>query len=332
VRQNLVRQKPVRQKLVQLVQQKPVQRGILSIVLACLTFLSVLACAPPQVSSVTERPIDEVYVFGDSLSDTGSVFEASGGLYPPDPPYFQGRYSNGRVWIEYLTDRLQLAAAQIHNLAYGGATTGLNPRAENSADSANFVPSLVSQVAFLTQANQRAEQTLNPDALYVLWAGANDYLQGGTGIPASVPVANITEAIESLINLGAQRFLVANLPDLGQLPGTRDRSESEALSTLTQTHNQQLQQFLISLSQQDADLQVVLLDVEQLYQEVLLNPDPFGFTNATDACFSSSQGICDNPDRFLFWDSIHPTTTAHRRLADTAFTALEANYGSIPLV
>ncbi|WP_416676794.1 SGNH/GDSL hydrolase family protein [Egbenema bharatensis] len=225
-----------------------------------------------------------------------------------------------------MADRLQLTAAQIHNLAYGGATTGsLNPQTDPTG-SANFVPSLLSQVAFLTQTNQQAEQTLNPDALYVLWAGANDYLQGGTGIPASRSVANIAEAIESLMDLGAKRFLIANLPDLGQLPGTRNGAESEALSSLTQTHNQQLQQRLISLSQQDADLQVVLLNVERLYQEVLLHPDSFGFTNATDACLNA-QNICDNPDRFLFWDSIHPTTTAHQRLADTALTALEANNG-----
>lgn len=32
------------------------------------------------------------------------VFQATGGAYPLHPTYFQGRYSNGQVWIEYLIE------------------------------------------------------------------------------------------------------------------------------------------------------------------------------------------------------------------------------------
>ena len=39
--------------------------------------------------------IKNIYVFGDSLSDNGSLFAASGGMAPPSPPYFNGRFSNG---------------------------------------------------------------------------------------------------------------------------------------------------------------------------------------------------------------------------------------------
>lgn len=44
----------------------------------------------------------QFYVFGDSLSDTGNVFNASGGLIPPDPPYSQGRFSNGDIWVDFV--------------------------------------------------------------------------------------------------------------------------------------------------------------------------------------------------------------------------------------
>ncbi|HEY9301471.1 MAG TPA: SGNH/GDSL hydrolase family protein, partial [Phormidium sp.] len=69
------------------------------------------------------HPITELYVFGDSLSDAGTVFRATGGMYPPNPPYFQGRYSNGRVWVEYLALCLHLDFNQTKNFAYGGATS-----------------------------------------------------------------------------------------------------------------------------------------------------------------------------------------------------------------
>ena len=42
-----------------------------------------------------------LYAFGDSLTDTGNTSLASGGA-SPGPAYFNGRYSNGPVWVEYL--------------------------------------------------------------------------------------------------------------------------------------------------------------------------------------------------------------------------------------
>lgn len=255
------------------------------------------------------EPINGLYVFGDSLSDVGSVFRATGGMYPPHPTYFQGRYSNGRVWVEYLADRLHLSSSQTNNFAYGGATTG--------SDRNSLVPGLLTQVQSFTQTHQ---QTL-PNALYVLWAGANDYLQGVSG--ATVPVENVTRAISSLADVGAKNILVASLPDLGQLPATRTGVNSASLSALTQAHNQGLRRSLKLLSQQYSDLQIVTLDANTLYREAITNPKAFGFTNVISACLSGSYA-CGNPDQFLFWDGIHPTTAAHRILGERAFSVLEA--------
>ncbi|MFM8008683.1 MAG: S8 family serine peptidase, partial [Dolichospermum sp.] len=36
-------------------------------------------------------------IFGDSLSDTGNAYQASGNTFPP-PPNYQGRLSNGLIW------------------------------------------------------------------------------------------------------------------------------------------------------------------------------------------------------------------------------------------
>jgi thermolabile hemolysin len=294
-----------------------VRKSILSIVFSFLAFITVLSCSPPQVN-----PINEVFVFGDSLSDVGAVFRVSGGLYPPDPPYFQGRYSNGRIWVEYLIDRLQLSQNQVHHLAYGGATTGItNTRAENLTYPANLVPNLLNQIQTVVQPYEQSNQSMNADALYILWVGANDYLQGST--TTVTPIANLNEAIHSLITVGARRLLIANLPDLGQLPATRNTANSEALSTLTQQHNQELERSLINLTQEQFELQIAFLNVSRLYQEVITAPQQFGFTNAVNACLGSSEGGCENPDRFLFWDGIHPTTAAHRHLSDAAFTALQ---------
>jgi phospholipase/lecithinase/hemolysin len=259
-------------------------------------------------SAQQPEPINELYVFGDSLSDVGTVFRATGGTYPPSPTYFQGRYSNGRVWAEYLADRLHLSSRQTNNFACGGATTG--------SERNTLVPGLLTQVQSFTQTHQQT----NPNGLYVLWAGANDYLQGVSS--ATVPVENVTGAITSLVGVGAKKILVANLPDLGQLPATRTSANSASLSALTQAHNQGLRRSLKLLSQQYSDLQIVTLDANTLYRDAITNPAAFGFTNVISSCLSGSRA-CGNSDQFLFWDGIHPTTAAHRILGEAAFSAIQ---------
>ena len=272
--------------------------------LALLIFIMVVAAKFMDKT----HPITELYVFGDSLSDTGMVFRATGGMYPPNPTYYQGRYSNGRVWIEYLAESLHLSSKQTNNFAYGGATTG---SVGNS-----YVPSLLNQVQSFTQTHQKT----NSDALYVLWAGANDYLQGVSS--ATVPVKNLTIAINSLTDVGAKKILVGNLPDLGQLPVTRTSTNSVNLSALTQAHNQGLRRSLKILSQQHSDLEIVVLDANTLYRDAIANPAAFNFTNVTSPCLSGSS-ICSNPDQFLFWDGIHPTAAAHRIIGKTAFSTIQ---------
>lgn len=64
-----------------------------------------------------------LYVFGDSLSDNGHLYALTGG-FPPDPPYHQGRFSNGPVAVEHLATGLGLSGVQFHNMAIVGARTG----------------------------------------------------------------------------------------------------------------------------------------------------------------------------------------------------------------
>ncbi len=285
------------------------RKTIVALVLVVVGFMTALILSTQRI-----EPITELVVFGDSLSDTGTVFRATGGAYPPDPPYFQGRYSNGRVWVEYLAEQLGLAASQIRNFACGGATSG-------NYSNGGLVPGLVRQVNSFTQTRSQ----LQSSSLYVLWAGANDYLQGADDTTA--PVKNIMDAIDSLSAAGAKRVLVANLPNLGQLPATRNNANSASLTALTQTHNQKLRQSLKALSQQQPELEIAVLDANALYQSAITNPAKFAFTNVTSACMNGS-GPCETPDQFLFWDGIHPTTAAHQILGKHAFAAIETHLSS----
>jgi phospholipase/lecithinase/hemolysin len=266
-----------------------------------------------------------LYVFGDSLSDTGNLYRATGNLIPP-PPYFNGRLSNGPLWVEYLAPKLNLTYTPQTNFAFAGATTGtLNtilPRG---------IPGLQQEVKLFTILNPVAD----PAALYIIWSGANDYLGGRQQNPA-IPVSNLSTAIQSLAGVGAKNILVANLPDLGKLPGVIGNPQaSVGLTALSGAHNSLLAQTLslLSPSLSPRGVNLVSLDINALFNDALTNPANYGFTSTTESCISPPPllnpgvipTVCANPNEYVFWDDIHPTTATHAFIGEFAFETVSSS-------
>ena len=279
--------------------------------------------------------IDRIYVFGDSLSDTGNVFNLTGGFSPKAPPYYPGRFSNGPIWVDALANKLGLAPALVTelsggakssdgiNFAFGGATSGTN-------NVAGPLPGLQTEINFFKSGLAATNQSADSEALYIVWAGGNDYLGGGVTDPTG-PISNISTAVTSLFNVGARNFLVANLPDLGKAPVglSGGIAVSNGLNQLTGFHNLGLSQSLAELSKSLTGINLKSLNINSLFNDVITNKEKFGFTNVTNSCLTNYDGpldsnydICDNPDSYLFWDNIHPTAAGHKLVADLAFAAL----------
>jgi phospholipase/lecithinase/hemolysin len=138
----------------------------------------------------------QFYVFGDSLSDTGNVFAATGGLVnpataiPPSPPYAPGRFSNSDIWVDFVGDEIGLTPTTFIppqasiptegvNFAVGGSSSGL----DNALVPESGLPGILAQVNLFTQSLQANNQQADPNALYTVWGGANDYLFGGVTDP-----------------------------------------------------------------------------------------------------------------------------------------------------
>jgi phospholipase/lecithinase/hemolysin len=287
----------------------------------------------PLKASANQK-IEQIYTFGDSLSDVGNVFNATTQLnnvgYPPEP-YFNGRFSNGPVWVEYLAKRLKLQPVPYTtlppgsfsspngiNYAFGGSSSGLN----NAVFPTAPLPGMLAQVNLFSSALTANQKQADPKALYIVWAGANDYLFGGVTNPQQ-PVANISNAITALATVGAKNIMVLNLSDLGQLPGTRSTQFSTQLTTLTNAHNLALSRAVTSLNRSLPGVNIIPVDVNTLVKTVVKFPGVFGFTNVTEACFTNNT-VCATPNKYLFWDEFHPSTMAHKQVQILASFVLKS--------
>ncbi len=255
--------------------------------------------------------------FGDSLSDVGNIYAATGGLLPPSP-YWEGRFSNGPNWLDRLADRLALPAPEPifaggSNYAFGGAESG-------TGFDSYFIPRVRTQVGLFGLLDAPGA-----DDLFTIWAGANDFL-GGQQNPL-IPADNVGYAIAALAGAGARSFLVANLPPLGQTPRYLGTPAQSQLNALAAAYNARLASDLDTL-ESVFDIQVHRLDVAGLFAEMYADPLAYGFTNVTDRAYVGG-AVVPNPDEYLFWDGIHPTRAAHVALAGAA-AALLATHAPEP--
>lgn len=278
----------------------------------------VLANAAPAVAQI----YSDVYVFGDSLSDTGNACTVLG-----IAGYKLGRCSNGDVWSERFAEILGHEAKAS---SQGGTNFAIGGDETRDLDEQILAFSILEF------------GSADPDALYVIWLGGNDVL----GIPSSPTamqdaVDNVIDGIRALQNLGAEHFLIPNLPDIGRAYGNFalpvgsgamfTPAERDAVTALSLDFNTQLAAAL------DAETITTLfeLDIEALVEELFANPSAFGLSPAaidtasddTDfgvPCLVDSSCAADPrgaiADTFFLFDAIHPTTAMHAVIANRAAT------------
>jgi len=269
-------------------------------------------------------PFSSLVIFGDSLSDVGNISQATADVYP-GPYYFNGRFSNGQVYSESLSVGLGYgpmvrSTAGGNDFAYGGAQTsgtgGLNGL---------FIKDLDEQVSqFLIS------RTVNPQALFEVFTGANDFINGQSNV--NVPVGTITAQISRLIAAGATQFFVPNLPLLGDTPRYNGNGATRTqYNTLTALFNTALSTALDNLAAQNSTLAIYRLDLAAMFEQARANPALFGLANVSDAAapgltpgtgsYNMSR-IAANANQYLFWDDLHPTATVHAILAQRALALL----------
>ena len=288
-----------------------------------------LAVAVVTPAALDARPFKTIVSLGDSLSDTGRFYEATGGTQPP-PPYAPGRFSNGPVWNEHLAEMLDRELNPDLQYAFGGSLT--NDLNYNSIPPNFILPGFEQQVDEVIADGRRGK--VDGKALYTIWVGANDFfawLASGSQNPTSMiedGVTNTASGIVELADAGARYFVVFNLPDLGKTPAATalGPQASGLLTALCATYNGLLADQL-DLLELDPRLRIVQVDAFTLINDMVANPADYGFTNVTSPALYGLPAA--DPDTYLFWDAVHPTSAAHEYVAAEALEELRAEFPSL---
>ncbi len=294
--------------------------------LAGAAMLAVLAAPAARAGSL--------YAFGDSLSDDGNLYKLTG---LPPAPYYEGRFSNGPVWVEYLPALTGLNFSSANDFAYGGAFTGNLTIGGVDAGTnleAPTLPGINTEIADFAAAGGSFSDT----DVVTLWGGANNYFAYAAAAEANpadatalvtqgvtTTLTQLTEDTSALIQLGARMLIVPNLPDLGLTPQFNTSAEGIALGdAFSQAHDANLPAEM-QLLHEGTGANIIVLNTEALLNRVVADPSLYGFSNVTDACLytvSCVTGSTATQDSYLFWDNVHPTTHAQEIIAEYAAASL----------
>ena len=204
--------------------------------------IRLMVLAALLMSTATGYSSTALYCFGDSLTDTSRN--------PANSNFYKGRFSNGPLWVEYLSSRLGITFKTNNNMALAGSTT----------------TNLLTQVAAIPAS------TNLQSALSTMWSGANDFAasQAGTndaawGVVISNAVMNITNAIGMLYTSSAREIILGDLFNLTLTPlysviASNSYSSNYAVLKVLQ-FNSELGTAVTNLMQSSQGLRIYFMDV-----------------------------------------------------------------------
>lgn len=159
-------------------------------------------------------------VFGDSLSDTGNMYEKTHKIFPSTNQHYKGRFTNGFTWVDSLARPNGLFSRCV-NKAMGGAVIGSYKLKDG------FKSSVMSCLK-----KQISETEINSDDLVIVFAGANDYMTLHKYDTGKVETDQLTN-LKTLIRKGAKNIVVVGTPDMSSTPAAARRSHQRQTQCVT---------------------------------------------------------------------------------------------------
>ncbi|KAK1275843.1 GDSL esterase/lipase [Acorus gramineus] len=222
-----------------------------------------------------------------------------------------------------------------HGVSFASAASGYDDLTANLTKVLSFEKQLEYLRHYKNQLRMvvgyEEEERIVRNAIFVVSAGTNDFIQNyfmqpqrskQYTVPAYVDylISQATLHIKEMHRLGATKVAVVGVPPLGCMPisktlmGVREciRNFNEAAALFNSKVTSRLE-----LLKKQLGLRTSYIDVYGVIMAAINNPKKYGFTETRKGCIGSGvieigetcigQSTCKDPDRYVFWDAVHPS-------------------------
>lgn len=225
----------------------------------------------------------------------------------PGKPYWKSRFSNGRVWNEYLAEMWSIQKSdedEYINRAFGGSWAATYDyqltvwnlfRHPLGTIKSLIVGKLIPpSLGLVVQAYLLEHQHLSDESVYFIYSGGNDYLnvllfEDNYHINVmNSYVENVVDGLSSsvlkLANAGARHFVILGIPHVGDSPKFVKTTDRDILNAASDYHNERLEARVDELRQLYPSADFLFLNTQDYLAKAEAHPEEFGFVNVTDAC------------------------------------------------
>ncbi|CAO2812815.1 unnamed protein product [Amaranthus hypochondriacus] len=197
---------------------------------------------------------------------------------------------------------------------------------------------------------QKANEILR-EAVYLISIGTNDFLENYFLLPTTKLCYTVPEFEDHLVeiakkfvheiySLGARKISLAGVPPMGCLPLERTinlfaiHECNEEYNNVALEFNAKMKNLVNQLNTQLLGIHVVFSNPYHILHQIIKKPSLFGYDVTYKACCGTglvemsylclldSPLTCLEADKYVFWDSFHPTEKTNRIMAEHLFNTV----------
>jgi phospholipase/lecithinase/hemolysin len=306
-----------------------------------LTFFSIATFATKWWPSA-------MVVFGDDKSDNGNTFNQY--LFPVSPPYWNGRFSNGPVWSEYLASAFKLIDRPETDpnydkkrlfLNFATAYAVVNPSNANGmfypygGPQANGITNFkVTTLSQQIDAYLKVNRAYKRNTMVVMWIGMHD-LESSTCIKSATSCMNtvvemIQKSIERLYGEELRYFVIITIPDVSRSPAVKNYFSTQDIATfqsIIKNYNGQYYAMQAQLQQKYPKMKIIIFNISEFNNPLYTNlVDPSDRMCYTGTYYNNTQSKpCQDIANYYWWDGYNPTTKADENLAKAVYETIANN-------
>ncbi|KAG8661090.1 GDSL esterase/lipase At1g71691 [Manihot esculenta] len=312
--------------------------------------------------------VPAMFIFGDSLIDNGNnnnLASLAKANYFPYGIDFNGgptgRFSNGCTMVDEIAELLGLPLIPPYSEAYGDAVLhGINYASAAAGildiTGRNFVGRIPFNQQIWNFQNTLDEMRDNVGArdvgraigksIFFVGMGSNDYLnnylmfnyptrlQYNAQQYADLLVQQYTQQLKTLYNLGARKFILGGLGEMGCIPSILARSPaglcSEEINKLVLPFNENIKSMMNKFNANLTGARFIYIDIARMFRDILANSQAYGFSIVDRGCCGIGRNRgqvtclpletpCLNREQYIFWDAFHPTEAVNILMGRKAF-------------